>query len=233
LKKTIDDLYKLSPGVASLAVVPVGLTKYREGLPKLRNYDKDEARSIVNYVHSRQREFLKKIGSRFVWPADEFYIIGGLPFPRYHEYEEMPQFENGVGMVREFITMFRRRRRYLKNVKSGRRILFLTGYSAFQIIQDEIVPFMKDNVKLTVHPVINRFWGDTVTVTGLLTGQDLLREAKNKTTEFDALVIPPNCLNSDNLFLDNMSLTHFIKSLGKPVYVGRYNLVDTIKEVFI
>ena len=130
LEKTIADLAGLYPQVISLAVVPVGLTRYRDRLPKLRSYNKKEAVEILDYIEELQEHFLKKFGSRFVWPADEFYIRAGRPFPKRYIYEDMPQFENGVGMAREFITGFNRRRAHLRGLKSRHRALFLTGESA-------------------------------------------------------------------------------------------------------
>lgn len=234
LEKTIDDLVQLYPSVSTLAVVPVGLTKYREDLPDLRTYTADEAREIIVYVGKRQTESLAARGSRFVWCADEFYVQAGLPFPPRSHYEFMEQFENGIGMVREFITMFRRRRARLKGLRSGKRVLMLTGRSAYPFLSTEIMPFINDELGLCVdlQAVPNRFWGDSVTVSGLLTGQDLLRFARERLNSFETLVLPPNCLNRDDLFLDNLPLTHFIGALGKPVLVGQYDLAATLRELF-
>ena len=95
------------------------------------------------------------------------------------------------------------------------------------------MPYITDELKLNVDltPVTNLFWGETVTVSGLLTGQDLLRVARSKIDEFDTVVLPPNCLNNDNLFLDNLSLEQFTSVLNKEVLIGQYNLAETIKEV--
>jgi putative radical SAM enzyme (TIGR03279 family) len=235
LEKTIDQLSELYPGVETLAVVPVGLTKYRENLPNLRNYYPTEATDIIKYIEKRQKDFLKAKGSRFVWVADEFYVEAKMNFPARHTYEEMLQFENGIGMAREFISMFNHRKQYLKKIKSNKRVMFLTGYSAYPFFNSEIISFIKNelNLNLTVNPVTNHFWGPMVTVSGLLTGQDLLREARKNIEKYDCLVIPPNCLNNDNLFLDNLSLEQFKNTLGKEVIVGQYNLAETIKEVFV
>jgi len=233
LKKTIDDLAALYPGVATLAVVPVGLTKYRKNLPSLRTYTKAEAVRIVDYIESLQPGLLDTHGSRFVWPADEFYVQAGRAFPKQHEYEDMAQFENGIGMAREFVTGFNRRRRWIRGMASDRRIMMLTGHSAYPFFSEDIMPYIGEETELdiTLVPVTNRFWGEQVTVSGLLTGQDLLRCARSRVDEFDVLVLPPNCLNNDDLFLDNLSLDQFRKVLTKPVYVGQYNLAETLKEV--
>ena len=215
-------------------MVPVGLTKYRDRLPKLRTYDADEARSIIDHVTARQREFLKRLHTRFVWAADEFYVLAAREFPRISEYEEMPQFENCIGMARQFITMFNRRRRTLKGIRSKRRVLFLTCVSAYPFLSRQVFPFVREELglKASLRQVSNRFWGDTVTVSGLLTGHDLLQSARQKMAAYDAVVLPPNCLNADDLFLDDLPLSQFEAALGKPVVVGGYNLADTIREVY-
>jgi putative radical SAM enzyme (TIGR03279 family) len=234
LAKTINDLSKLYPGVESLAIVPVGLTKYRDHLPKLRTYTPDESAAIIDQTEARQKEYHAILGSHFVWAADEFYVMADRDFPRRNEYEQMPQFENGVGMARECIAMFNRRRASLKSIQSELRVRFLTGLSAFPFLSQYILPFIQDDLKLhlSVQPVQNLFWGDSVTVSGLLIGRDMLEAAQGKIEEYDVLVLPPNCLNEDGLFLDDMSLEQFEDALGKPVVVGRYNLAESIKDAF-
>lgn len=234
LKQTIDQLVDLYPNIETLAVVPVGLTKYRENLARLRNYHQPEAAAIVDYVEERQQEFLKTYGTRFVWASDEFYVEAGRPFPPLVSYEEMNQFENGIGMAREFITMYNRRKRHLVGLSSDRRVLFLTGHSAYPFLKAELFPHITNTLglKAILEPVENRFWGKMVTVSGLLTGQDMLRHARSRDYAFDAVVLPPNCLNHDDLFLDNLSLQQFERALGKPVMVGQYNLAATVREAF-
>lgn len=234
LEKTVDNLAELYPAVASLAVVPVGLTRYRDKLPHLRVFTPTEAAGIVDYLEQRQRQFLLRLGSRFVWPADEFYIRAQREFPKRRVYEDLPQFENGVGMVREFLTVFNRRRRILKNIRSKKRVLFLTGFSAAGIFESVVFPFLKNELGLNIDikKVPNIFWGKTVTVSGLLTGRDILKEAEKVKNKYDMVVLPPNCLNSDGLFLDDISLAEFRAGLDRPVLVGRYDLTETIKEIY-
>jgi putative radical SAM enzyme (TIGR03279 family) len=234
LERTIDELAALYPGVRTLAVVPVGLTKYRQHLPQLRTYTPSEACGIIDYVESGQLKFTESLGSRFVWPADEFYVCAGRDFPGLSAYEEMSQSENGVGMTRHFIATFNRRRPGLNGLRSNKRVLFLTGTSAFPIFSRDIMPYLRDEIGLDIHleAVPNRFWGEMVTVSGLLTGQDLLDHARKMADRFDTVVLPPNCLNADNLFLDDLSLDQFRRELPVEVAVGQYNLAQTVKELF-
>jgi putative radical SAM enzyme (TIGR03279 family) len=234
LERTVSDLAELYPHVETLAVVPVGLTKYRKDLPNLRTHTQDEAREVIDYIESRQRALLATSGTRFVWAADEFYVIADQPFPPRASYEEMNQFENGIGMAREFVSMFNRRRAQLKELDQNRRALFLTGHSAYPFLERDVMPYVRDTLglNLTLAPVPNEFWGHSVTVSGLLTGKDLLAFAQERVGDHDSVVLPPNCLNGDELFLDNLPLDEFRHALGKPVHVGQYNLAATLKEVY-
>ena len=233
LERSVEELAALFPYVESLAVVPVGLTKYRDNLPDLRTYLQEEAVEVIKYLEGVQKHLLKEHGTRFVWAADEFYVAAELPFPTKSSYEHMPQFENGIGMAREFITMFNRRKGQLKSIKLDKRVALLTGASAFGFFTNEIMPHIEAaNLPVRLHKVTNRFWGEKVTVSGLLTGQDLLRHARSMVDEFDLIVLPPNCINPDDLFLDNLTLDQFRTVLGKPVQIGQYNLVATLTEAF-
>ncbi len=234
LEKTINDLAALYPGVESLAVVPVGLTKYRKRLAELRAYNAEEANQIIDRIEEIQKQLFKVHGTRFVWPGDEFYVQADREFPKLKEYEIMSQFENGIGMAREFISSFNRRRAGLKNIRSDKRVMMFTGFSAYPFLSKDMIPYVKETLglDLSLERISNRFWGESVTVSGLLTGQDLLRRARALSDKFDTLILPPNCLNNDNLVLDNLPLEQFEEVLKKPVLVGQYNFAATIKEAF-
>ncbi|MFH2036991.1 MAG: DUF512 domain-containing protein [Candidatus Zixiibacteriota bacterium] len=231
LAKTINDLYALYPGVQTLGVVPVGLTRYRDKLPRLESFDKAGAIEVIDYVEQCQREFKKVGGSRFVFSADEFYILAERPFPSISEYEAMEQFENGIGMVRLLLTDFNRRKRYLNKNNRKKKILILTGESAGTIFDLTIIPELTDrNFKISVLPVKNKFWGETVTVSGLLTGKDILDQLNNHSGNYDFALLPPNCLNNDNLFLDDMTLDEFRCHSKIDIKTSYYSIIDTINE---
>ncbi len=234
LEKTVQDLSTLYPQVATLAVVPVGLTRYRQRLPRLRTYTRRQSGQMVSLIETWQAQFLKTLGTRFIWAADEFYVNAGREFPRLTTYEEMAQFENGVGMAREFITGFNRRRRILRNVHSRKRVLLVTGQSAWLFLTQQVMPYLlwKFNLRVALHPVANRFWGKNVTVSGLLAGRDIIADVKPMVRKFDTVVLPPNCLNAENLFLDDVTLREFEDAIARPVVVGSYNIAETIKEVY-
>jgi len=230
LKRTIDDLAGLSSGIDSLAVVPVGLTRYRERLPKLRTFTPVESSEIIDLVGSYHDRFLDRLGTRFVWPSDEFYLTANRPIPPLSYYEEMPQFENGVGMVRQFMVDFNRRKRYLPDrVRKRLDLGIITGRLAGPVLKEHVMPYLRDIQNLEPHlaAVDNRFWGKTVSVTGLLTGKDILTSLKG--TDPDIILLPPNCLNADELFLDDMSLDDFKDAVGCPVITGTYNIAGAVR----
>jgi putative radical SAM enzyme (TIGR03279 family) len=230
LHQTITDLAALAPGIDSLAIVPVGLTKYRKRLPGLRTYNRNEAAAIIDIVESYQAGYLDKLGTRFVYPADELFLLAGRDIPPLSYYEELPQFENGVGMVRQFIVDFNRRKRYLpQKVKRPLRLEIITGWSADPVLRNNILPDLKkiENLQAKLTAVDNKFWGKTVTVTGLLTGGDILSSLDKSKT--DMIILPPNCLNMDDLFLDDMCLNDFISKANRPVIAGAYSIAESLK----
>jgi len=233
LDRTIDDLFRLYPGVQTVGVVPVGLTRYRQRLPKLQPFTAETAVGMLDYIGAKQKACLEKEGIRFVFAADEFYVMAGRELPKLSEYEEMAQFENGIGMLRWSLTQFNRRRRHLRGLSSPKRIAMLTGKSAYKFISRDIISYIRDKAKVMVDVigVENAFWGPLVTVSGLLTGQDLLQAALQIRDRYDTLLLPPNCLNGDDLFLDNMSLDEFKKQAGIDIHIGSYLFADTIREV--
>jgi len=236
LLKTIDDLSRLYPKMASLGVVPVGLTKYRKNLSELKPYDKSGALEIIEMVHSCQQKLLARYDSRVIYAADEFYIQAGKAFPKLYEYEDMSQFENGIGMMRSFLTDFNRKKRFLKGRKQNKKMAVITGMSAYSILKDNVITSLKKDfgIKIDIYPVKNRFWGKNVTVSGLLTGRDIfacLKDMENIKNRYDIILLPPNCLNMDNLFLDDISLNELERKVNMPVKVGSYSMVDTIREV--
>ncbi len=231
LDKTIADLASLAPKVASLAVVPVGLTRYRDRLMKLRRFTAEESSAVIDRVAQYQKEFGKSIGTRFVFPADEFFLMAGREIPPAVYYEDMPQFENGVGMARQFMVDFNRRKRILPRALERRlRLAIVTGRSAQPILERQVLPVLENicNLKTSLTVVDNLFWGKTVTVTGLLTGGDIVRSLTGN--DGDVILLPPNCLNGDDLFLDDMTLDEFTRKVNRPVLTGTYHIATLIKR---
>ncbi|MGI6669532.1 MAG: DUF512 domain-containing protein [Acetivibrionales bacterium] len=216
LERTLDELSALHPGIASISVVPVGLTKWREGLYKLEPFDSHDASCVVDQVERRQNRFLKQHGTRLVYLADEFYIKAEKDLPSCDEYEDFPQLENGVGMMALFIDEFRE---YVKRNarkmdrhagKPGwkRNVSIATGKCSFRYIKQlaQVLERRYNNLKVNVYPVENLFFGENVTVTGLLTGGDLYRQLKGVELGSELLLSRSMLKSGEELFLDDVDV---------------------------
>ena len=215
LDRTLRDLASLAPYALTVALVPVGLTRYREHLYPLRPYTKDEAAQVLAQAHAFQSVMLGQHGTRFVFPSDEFYQIAGHPLPDAESYEDFPQFENGVGLLArlkdEFETALRPDPDEDENVP--RSVIMATGTSVAPFMQALLDKHPVQGVKVTVKPIINRFFGETVTVSGLITGQDLVEQLREEAA--DQILITESMLREgEEIFLDNMTLTQAQDALG-------------------
>lgn len=212
LHQTIVDMAELFPAAQSLAIVPVGLTGYRENLSPLRPFTAEEAREIVRDCELIQEYYYQKIGTRFLFLADEFYSIAGLSVPDNDSYESYPQIENGIGMIRqlaeECADYWPRLLAEQKSAiysKPSSHILIPTGVSALPYIKELVEKYARAQDHVEVFAVPNRFFGPSVTVTGLITGKDLLSALEGKTA--DRVMISRSMLReNDDTLLDDLSV---------------------------
>ena len=206
LKKSLEDLETLRPAVQSIALVPIGLTKFRDGLPYIKPYDKQMAADLIESVKPYQERFLREIGTRLVFPADEFYCLSGLPLPTDEEYEDYPQIENGVGMLRMFETDLEYAVEDLPMEETPpRRICIATGTSVAPFLRELANKHAPRGTTVEVRPIVNKFFGESVTVTGLITGQDLVAQCQD--VQADEILIVRSMIRAEgDLFLDNMSV---------------------------
>lgn len=225
LDRTISDLERFYPNLKSIAVVPVGLTKYREGLFALEPFSSDDAKSVLSKISKWQDIFLNKYQKRLVFASDEFYIKAKKRIPPYRFYEDFRQLENGVGMIALFKKQFISSLRKLKKREDIKRSLtIITGVSAYDFINELLKIFNKKfpNIRVNVLKIINNFFGEYVTVSGLLSGQDIISQAKNKIIG-DLALIPSNALNDQNRFIDDISLDDLKKELNVDIYAIENN----------
>lgn len=225
LDNTLQDLFSLGQGVSSIAVVPVGLTKYREErrLPELIPYDYEKALALLEQVHNWQQVFLKAWGRRVLFAADEFYLRAERQIPAAEEYEEYPQLENGVGMLSDFSFQVQNHLKSRSNPEIEavirKNYWAITGVDAAEFLQKNLTdlsalyPF-----HMEVVPVENIFFGPLITVAGLLTGQDIFRELEKKKqssgSKPEAVLIPDCCVKADTtLFLDDMTIEELEEKL--------------------
>ena len=215
LNRTLSDLASLAPHALTVALVPVGLTRYREHLYPLRPYTKEEALTVVRQAESFQKEMLSKFGTRFVFPSDEFYQIAELPIPDADSYEDFPQFENGVGLLARLRDEFETALRLDPDDGSARprRVIMATGTSVAPFMREIIGKHPIPGVDIDIHPIVNRFFGETVTVSGLITGQDLVAQLQGE--KADEILITESMLREgEEIFLDDMTLDEAQESLG-------------------
>ena len=214
LKRTYADLRALAPMVETMAVVPVGLTKNRAHLTPLRLFTPEEAREIVTMVTEWQQECRQSLGKSFVYLGDEFYILAGMPLPQAEWYDGFPQLENGIGLSRNFLEEWQEANK-IAPVKGEVNSVIPVGTSAFKVLQPLIKDFnAKTGMQHRLIGVENEFFGSTVNVTGLLCGSDILNAVKGA----QSIILPEVVLNSDDLFLDDMSYAEFCKAAGAPVH---------------
>jgi len=237
LERTIRDLYELAPLMESLSVVPVGLTRYREGLEPLEPIAPEDARRTIEIIERWQEKAFSEKKLHFVHASDEFYITAGLPFPEEERYDGYLQIENGVGMARSLLTEAEEEiRRELKNkaidrTKGGKRkygkksgdapvksekTVFATGLLAAPILRQvaEMAAEKLTRRVNTVYEIRNDFFGENVTVAGLVTGRDLLSQLRGQ--ELGDLLLIPSCMlrSGERVFLDDLTIDEISDGLG-------------------
>ncbi len=234
LKFSIEKLASLYPAVQSIAAVPVGITKFRQNLPKLDTYTPEKAKEVVEIIESYSSEFFEKFGTHLVYASDEFYLQAGLPLPKNEEYEDYPQIENGVGMWTDLEYTFKKALEDDNGIIADKsKKLIATGTAAYPLLKKiSDLFFEKYNIEIPVVKIENDFFGHTITVSGLITGKDLTSQLKGK-YETDELLISSSMLRSEgDMFLDDMTLTQAEEILGcriVPVKSDGYELLEKMK----
>ena len=241
LERSIRDLSRYLPFMRSVSVVPAGLTRYREGLYPLELYTKEEAGEVINLVESFQEKFYEEYGLHFIHASDEWYITAEREFPEEERYDGYIQLENGVGMMRLFIEEFEEAFGELqgKRTDCGKRILTIaTGKLAYRTVCRFAERMMELFSGLTIHvcAIRNDFFGETITVSGLITGQDLvnqLLECRGQGREpGETLIIPSNMLRmGEQVFLDDMTVQEAEETLGVRVVPAEMSGRDFIRAV--
>jgi putative radical SAM enzyme (TIGR03279 family) len=226
LERTIEDMLKLHPSVASLAIVPVGLTSHRKNLPLLQPFSKEYARLLIAHVTPIQKKLKTRIGTPFAFLGDEIYIMAEAEIPPARHYSDFPQMENGVGMVRTFLTQFNAA---LRIRPRGRiRGTICTGKVFFPYLKDCVDRLGLD---LKTVAVESKFWGPGIGVAGLLTGSDFITALKGK-VHGDFVVLPSESMIGDDcLFLDDLTLKDVERELGVEVLASGYDARDFVREL--
>lgn len=233
LKRSLNDLGELMPNITSIAVVPVGLTKFRKGLYPLEPFTQKSASDTLDIIESFQKEFLKKFGTRTVFPSDEFFLLAERELPMIEYYEDFSQYENGVGMLRSLINEFEKALEMTNWDEKERNLSIACGYLAFNTISTLAKKAMNrfKNLKCNVYRIRNDFFGESITVTGLITAQDLIAQLKDKDIGTELLISSAMLRANTETFLDDLTVTDVEKALDihvKTTENDGFELLDAI-----
>ncbi len=236
LERSIHDLAAYIPVLESVSVVPVGLSRYRDGLYPLTPFTKEDAAEVLHIIHQWQEKLYQEHGTHFIHASDELYILAGQEMPPEDNYDGYLQLENGVGMVRlllqEYTDAIREERSHPKKIASG-EVSMVTGVLMQGYIKTMIEQLQQLYPQLTIrlYPVVNYFFGENITVSGLLTGQDIIAQLKDKPLG-DRLLLPCNLLRSgEEVLLDDVTVTDIEKALQVKVDIVKSSGWDFIKAI--
>lgn len=231
LDRTLRDLKALYPAVSSVSIVPVGLTKFREGLYPLLPFDAESAADAIRRINAVGDTCVKELGTRLFYPADEFYILSGIPFPGYAFYEEFEQFENGVGMVVSFAQEFADAIRTVRPDKRYFDCSLVTGVASERLIRLCMDGMKKKlpNLDARLYSIQNDFFGRSITVTGLITGQDLIHQLSGQKLGKNLLI--PTSMLRDDTFLDDVTVKDVEQALNVRVWKVAGHAEDLIETV--
>ena len=236
LEHSISDLTKYLPNLESVSVVPVGLSKYREGLYPLEPFTKEDAIEVLETIHKWQKEIYEKWGTHFIHASDEWYILAGMELPPEDNYDGYLQLENGVGMLRLLEDEFLDAMDNLDSkalAEKTETISLATGKLAYPYLKKmcETIENTVSGIQINVYPIDNDFFGENITVSGLLTGQDIIAQLKEKDLG-ERLLLPINVLRSgEDVFLDDIRVLEVEKALQVKVDIVKssgYDFLDAI-----
>jgi putative radical SAM enzyme (TIGR03279 family) len=233
LEKTVRDLYRLHPGVASVAIVPIGLSEHGRPKDRLEPVTPEFSKKVIRAVTRWQEAFRAESGSTFAYVADEFYLQAGVDIPESDSYDDFAQIEDGIGMTRCFLDEFETEMKRRKKSLSDLRGTLVSGRLFAPVLRRNVTRLnRKFGSRLRVLAVENRFLGKKITVAGLLGGQDILR-AVGKRDIGDFLIIPNEAISRvDGILVDDLTPKDLSKRLGKPVYASGRTMRDFFNLIF-
>lgn len=236
LDRTLDDLFELNPLISSIAVVPVGITKFRDGLAKLDIFTEETAFSAVTQMEEKQKKFLEKSGTRFAFISDEFYMIANKELPKYEDYEGFIQLENGVGLMRKFERELEDaiKKSDYEKLNSGNSITILTGTSAYEFMIEMVdkVKNVYKNIDINVIKIYNEFFGRTITVAGLITATDIIEQIVDKDIKENIMIPEVMLRTGEEIFLDDITLDGLKDRIKKNVIVTKVEGKEFLDNIF-
>lgn len=232
LERTIMELYELFPSIAGVAIVPVGITRFREELFKLEGYNKENSMELIKKIQPLQKKMISDIGEPFFRLADEFYVMAEMEVPELAHYGDFEQLEDGIGMIRYFESCVEEALNDINIDGKGKSIAVITGKSASKYLINALDEVEKKlNIKFSVYPIENNFFGEKITVAGLITAGDIISQLKGKINE-DFIIIPSNMLKADkDVFLDDITLEELEETMGKRIVKCKYSGDDFMERI--
>lgn len=234
LEYSLEEIYKYMPYVDSLSIVPVGLSDYRKGLYPLEPFDREDALSVIETVEKWQKKAMKDYGYHFVHASDEWYLLAGLPMPSATTYDGYLQIENGVGMITSFKDeAFETIDEYKDcNIKGGYTVSVACGIAPFDMMR-EIADKIKEvfDINLNICPVVNDFFGHNITVTGLITGGDIIKQLKGQNLGESLMIASCSVKADEPIFLDDVSVGEVADALQVKVDIVKSNGIDFVKYI--
>ncbi|MBO7336215.1 MAG: DUF512 domain-containing protein [Lachnospiraceae bacterium] len=233
LERTISDLAMYVKHMKSVSVVPVGLTKFREGLPELKPFTKEDSCEVIDLIEKWQRKMLVSFGTRFVYASDEWYLKAGREIPSHEAYESYPQIGNGVGMIRLLNYEVDEALKDMPGDDRCHEVSLATGELAYPEICRQVEKIRKKfpNINVHVYNIHNDFYGDQITVAGLLTGGDIIKQLEGKPLGAK-LLLPCVCLKTgEDIFLDDVTVSEVEKSLQTRVGIVKSEGSSLVEEI--
>jgi putative radical SAM enzyme (TIGR03279 family) len=225
LDYSINHLISLYPKLISISVVPVGLTKYREGLSCIEEFTPEDCKIVINQIEKKQKLFRQMYKSSIVFLADEWYVKADVKLPSKRHYEDFPQLENGVGMLAlfkaEFLSELKKISKRKEKNSVSREISIATGVAAYKVIRElcDQLELANENLKINLYKITNDFFGENITVTGLLTGQDIANQLEGKNLG-QVLFLSSNMFKSDeDILVDDYSKENLSLKLGVDIEI--------------
>ncbi len=234
LEKTIKDLYNFKNSIKSVAIVPVGLTKHRKRLPHIDPVDRELAQNVLEKEKVWQKKYRNNEEENFVYVADEIYLLADQKLPQAAHYADYYQIENGVGLSRKIIDeMLDNIHKSSYSPKSKTKILLVSGVLGSKVLREYVLPDLQKvpNLELNILPIKNKFFGESVTVSGLLTGQDIIDQVAEQSSQYDAVFLPPRCINHNGVLLDDVTPEEIEEKIGTKVVLAGTNILEKMSYV--
>lgn len=233
LDKTIKELSEYAPNLQCIAIVPVGLTKYREGLYPLTVFDKESASRTIDQINGWQAKFKEKYGFNLVYLADEFYVKAEREIPEFKDYDDFPQLGDGIGMLAYFKKNFDSYLKKIKPKKINKVVSIASGKIVYNFMRARMDELEKkfEGLKVNLYPIENTFFGPEITVTGLITGGDLINQLKDKELG-EYLILCGDMLKDDeDIFLDDVTLEEVAEKLNVKIKINNDGGIGIIKDI--